>query len=252
VELKREKKGWKRPVLFTTILIGIFIIGFIIYLFSNLNLIVKRAIEKYGSQTTLTTVTVNKVNINLRKSSCKITNLAISNPRGFDKQKIFSVKNISVDFDILSIKNGEIKLKKIIIINPKIFVEINKKNKNNMLVLKHNLSVTCANSNENETDYKLHIKYLLIKESEISVLVVPLNNKSYKTKLPAFEMHNLRGTPSEISNQILNKIIKKVQKRIKAKGMEIFKSKVKERINSVLQKQKDQVLEKLKDKMKLL
>jgi hypothetical protein len=178
--------------------------------------------------------------------------LAISNPRGFDKKKIFSVKNISVDFDILSIKDGEIKLKKIIIINPKIFVEINKNNKNNIVVLKHNLSITCANSNDNATDYKLHINYLLIKESEISVLIIPLNNKFYKTKLPAFEMHNLSGTPSEISNQILNKIIKKVQKIIKVKGTEILKSKIKERINSVLKKQKDQVLKKLKDKMKLL
>ncbi|MDH3311484.1 MAG: hypothetical protein OEM95_12535, partial [Gammaproteobacteria bacterium] len=54
------------------------------YLFTNLDAIVKAAIEKAGSQTTQTAVRVDSVKIVLSEAAGTIKGLSIANPKGFD------------------------------------------------------------------------------------------------------------------------------------------------------------------------
>ena len=52
-------------------------------LISNLDAIVKAALEKYGSEATGSAVTVDSVRISLREGSGSISGFSIGNPPGF-------------------------------------------------------------------------------------------------------------------------------------------------------------------------
>ena len=65
-------------------------IGFgVYYLLSNLDSIVKAAIESYGSEATQTTVRVGKVQLKLTDGSGSISGLTVGNPKGFAAAQAF-------------------------------------------------------------------------------------------------------------------------------------------------------------------
>ena len=121
---KKKKRIWKKPIFLIFLFISILIAAAATYLFYNLNMIAKQAIEKYGSQATLTKVRVKNVDISIKNSICEINDFFISNPKGFKKKKLFTTEKMHVDLDILSLKDDMTILRKIIISKPEVFMEI--------------------------------------------------------------------------------------------------------------------------------
>lgn len=252
---KKKKRIWKKPIFLFFLFISMVIAAAAIYLFYNLNMIAKRAIEKYGSLATLTRVRVKNVDISIKEGTCEINNFSISNSKGFKKKKSFQTEKIHVDLDILSLKDDMMIVNKIIITRPEVFVEINERNKNNLIILKNNLSkaiaLTSENTPVNQKEPKLNIRYIFIKGGEIYVHITPLKNKSYQLKLPSIQMRNLRGTSTEISNQILNKMINITLKEVKKQGIRLLKARYGDRVKKELEKQKTNILDKLKKGLKI-
>ncbi|MGB5279042.1 MAG: hypothetical protein WBP02_17980, partial [Gammaproteobacteria bacterium] len=50
--------------------------------------------------------------------------------------------------------------------------------------------------------------------------IVPLDYKTYDLKLPALVLTNLRGTPDQISTQLLDKLIDHARQEIQKQGLE--------------------------------
>src|SRR3990172_337029 len=86
----------KKIIIFIVLALILAIAGTAVYVLTNLNSIVKAAIEKYGSQATKTAVRVSSVNIKLRSGEGAVRGLRVANPSGFYSPSIITLDNISV------------------------------------------------------------------------------------------------------------------------------------------------------------
>src|SRR5579884_744444 len=76
----------------------------VLYLRSNLDSIVKAAIEKYGTEAAQTEVRLDNVKLSLEAGEGTITGLRVSNPHGFSSAKALGSGVISVKLDTSSIR----------------------------------------------------------------------------------------------------------------------------------------------------
>jgi uncharacterized protein involved in outer membrane biogenesis len=216
----------KKIILGIALLLFIAIGGAIYYVFSNLDAIVKMAIEKYGSEAIKTAVRVDKVRINLQEGSASISGLTIANPPGFAAPYAFSLGDISVGIDVNSLTGDVIVIREIGIAAPQIFFEVNADKKTNLDALSKNLPASTESAPEPEgksAEPKLIIRKASLSGAELQAKVVPLNNKEYQLKLPTITMNNLGGKngapPAKIAQQMLDQLLDQVKAEIKKQGI---------------------------------
>lgn len=231
-------------------------IGFgVYYLLSNLNGIVKTAIETYGSQATQTAVRVKSVQIKLQDGSGAIRGLTVGNPQGFVTKLAFSLGEITTQVDLKSLSEDVTVIEHVTVRAPEIFFELNAKGKNNLGELKRNLSSATSKSavsssgKGSQTDPRLIIHKLLFVDGNIHASVAPLN-KSYELQLPKIVLKNLGGrngaTPTQIANQVLKVLTDRALDEVKKKGIGQYKAKLEGEINKRLGSGKDKLGDKLK------
>lgn len=216
----------KKIILGIALLLFIAIGGGIYYLLTNLDAIVKMAIEKYGSEAIKTQVRVEKVRIKLQEGSASISGLTIANPPGFAAPYAFSLNDISVGIDINSLTGDVIVIREIGIAAPQVFFEMNADKKTNLNELSKNLGSSAETPPADEkpgTEPKLIISKAELSGAELQATVVPLDNKQYQLKLPTIIMKNLGGPngapPAEIAKQMLDQLLDRVKAEIKKQGI---------------------------------
>lgn len=232
-------------------------IGFgVYYLLSNLDGIVKAAIENYGSQATQTAVRVESVQIVLKDGSGSIRGLTVGNPQGFVAKQAFSLGEISTQINLKSLSEDVIVIEHIIVRAPEVFFELNKAGKNNLDELNRNLASSASESSassssdkSSKSEPKLIIRKLLFVDGNIHASVVPLN-KDYELKLPKIELKNLGGkngaTPTQIADQVLKVLTDRALDEVKKKGIDQYKVKLEGEINKRLGSEKEKIADKLK------
>jgi len=242
----KKKRSGRKALIVTGIVVLICIAGGVAYLLTNINFIVKSAIEKYGSRATQTAVRVQGVDIHLKNGAGDIRGLTVASPKGYDAKHAFSLGQIGVDLDLKSLTGDEIRIEDIIIRAPHVFAEINHDNKNNLMEIKNNLPSGRGSAYKTtKTDGKevrLFIRRIRFSEGKIDAAVIPLD-RAYELKMPAFEMTNLRGTPSQIASQVIGRICNMALYEVKKMG-------VGKQIHSGLEKQKKKATDKVKGWLK--
>lgn len=236
-------------VLLVTIGIGIY------YLLSNLDSIVKAAIEKYGSEATQTSVQVASVKIVLQDGSGAIRGLTVGNPQGFGAPQAFSLGEIATQINLKSLSEEVPVIEHITIRAPEVFFELNEKGQNNLDQLKNNLqsgaktSGSSASGKQDGEEPKLIIRKLVFSDGSIHARVVPLDKK-YELKLPNITMNDLGGktgaTPSQIASQALGILTERALAEIKKKGIDQYKAQLEGEVNKRLDAEKEKVGDKLK------
>lgn len=250
---KSKKKGSFMKKFLITLLLLIIIIGVGAYLIlTNINTIVKFAIEKYGSEVTQTTVRVKGVDIKLKEGSGAIEGLTVGNPKGFETPNAFSLGKIGVKINIKSILEDVKIVDEIIIRAPKVFVEVNKEKQVNLNELSNNIAESAPSESSEKSEPasavepKLKIGLVRFSAASISAKVVPLN-KNYELNLPSFTLRNLGGknggTPTEITRQILGELAKRALAEVRKKGIATGVEQIKKRI---IESQKENLKEKVK------
>ncbi len=243
----------KKIILGVVLLIVLAIGGGIFYVLSNLDGLVKMAIEKYGSEATQTAVRVSSVRIALSDGKGTIKGLTVANTKGFDAKYAFSLGEITTKIDINSIKKEPYVIDEITIRAPQVFMEMNADKQTNLNELKKNLSGGSASANKaaakdkSASEPRLIIRRVLFTEGDISAKIVPLNNKDYKLKLPTINMANLGGkngaTASELAKEIMNRLTDQAREQLKKQGYDAeidkLKAKAKEKVDAEKAKLKE-------------
>src|SRR5262249_6563257 len=103
----------------------IVIVGVSVYLYSNMGLIVKRGIERYGTDVCGTKVTVGSVDISLKSGRGTIHDVRVANPDGFSDDSAVSLGDATVSIDIGSIKRDPIVISEIRVNAPVVSAEVN-------------------------------------------------------------------------------------------------------------------------------
>ena len=265
----------KKIVLAIILVIVLIIAGGVYYVLTNLDALVKAAIEHHGSQATQTAVRVDKVRIDLAEGAGAIHDLTIANPKGFAAPYAFSLGEISTKIDLASLKDEPYVIDAITVGAPQIFMEINEAKKTNLNELKKNLAASsgaparatpAAKEKTGKHEPRLILRRVVFSDGNIKARVVPLNNKEYNLKFPNLVMTNLGGktgaTPGELAKEILNRLTDQARELVKQKGigqeLEKIKSEAKARVeeekarlrqetDSKLEAEKQKASDKLKD-----
>ena len=250
------------------------------YVLTNLDALVKAAIEQHGSEATQTSVRVDKVKIDLTDGAGGISGLTIANPSGYQMPLAFSLAEVRVAIDLQSLQEEPYIISEITVLAPQVFVEINKDNRTNLNELKKNLvpSTPATPSTEareakqqaptepaTAAEPRLIIQRITFADGDIMARVAALDNKEYKLKLPSLDMANLGGSNGATASELAREIIKRltdsasaeVKKKIidqqldelKAKAREKLdaeKAKLKQEADSKIDEQKDKAKDKLK------
>jgi len=252
------------------------ILGFIIlavvgsgyYFLTNLDAIIKAAIEKHGSAATETAVRVDKVRVKLtdgvKTGTGSIKGLTIANPNGFTAPYVFSLGEITLGIDLQSLKEEPYVVSEVSVLAPEVFIEINDDRKVNLNELKKRMVSDKPQTNQNQTstqsntaEPRLKIRKLVFAKGNIIAKVVPLNNKEYKLNLPSIVMNNVGGkagaTPTELTKEILNRVIEQAKKEFQKSsyGLELERLKAEAKAKLDASKAKAKVkLEAEKSKVK--
>lgn len=261
-------RDMKKVIFIVLIIVFLAVAGAAYYLLTNLDTLVAASIEKYGSQAIKTEVSVAGVDIRLKDAQASISGLRIANPEGFEKRAAFSLADVIVRLDIGRTGRQLITITKIKIDKPQIYYEMNRDRQSNLDRLKANiLAGRQANGNSGNPaaatgdEPRLHIKELNVIGADLSALLVPLKNKTARLSLPDLRLTNLKGTPQQISRQIVDALIDHAKAEMKksplAAELERLKGEAKQQLDAEkakLQQKADEKLDtekqKVQDKLK--
>ncbi len=228
------------------------------YVLSNLDDIVKAAIETYGSEATQTAVRVDNVKLGLQDGSGAIYGLTVGNLKGFSAPQLFSLGEISTQVDLESLSKEIIVIEHVTVRAPEVFYELNKAGKSNLDELKQNLSSgsastgSSANKQSGSKEPKLIIRKFLFDEGSIYAKLVPLN-KDYELKLPKIEISNLGGkngaTPAQIADQVVKVLTDRAMVEIQKKGLDQYKKQLEGEVDKRLDAEQQKLNEKVGDQV---
>ena len=94
------------------LLLGILVVvlgagGALYYVYSNLNEIVRTAIQEYGSEVLGTSVTVEDVSLSLTEGRGQITGFRIAEPSGFGSGSAVSLGEIELGINLASVRHSD-------------------------------------------------------------------------------------------------------------------------------------------------
>jgi uncharacterized protein involved in outer membrane biogenesis len=234
--------GGKKVLAAVAVLILLFAAA-IAYVLTNLDFIVKRAIEKYGSQTTKTDVRVSAVSIRLTSGEASVTGLSVANPRGFSTPDIFSLGNISTKIAVKSVRKSPIVINEIRITAPKVFYEKPSSGSSNVDVLKNNLQKQEPQKGPVEKkgkkdEVKLFIRRLVIEKGRVETRIAALGGGPVTVDLPRLELvdigKNGGATPDEVAKTVATALLEESAKAVGRKGKTYLQKGAEDMINRAL------------------
>jgi len=232
------------------------------YFLSNLDFIVKAAIEKYGTEVTRTAVKVDNVKISLSSGEGSVSGMTVANPPAFSSPSAFEMGSISVKVDEKSIVNtkGPIIISEIIIEKPVVMFEVNNSGSNNLQTILQNVKSysvppsqntpanTEAPANKGESR-KVIVRNLTIRDGSLKITNKTLL-QGQDISAPLSEIHltdigkSSGGTdPSQVAKQVFGAIS---TTSIKDASTALTKQLKSLNVNDVINKNTGNVSDKLK------
>jgi hypothetical protein len=223
-----------RKVLIIAGALAVVIAAVLIFIWTNINGLVKAAIERYGSEVTKTAIRVSSVSIHLASGKGAITGLTVANPHGFSSPYVFRLDTISVRIDPSTVTKRPIVIDEIRISAPEVDYEINPSGASNIGVLKKNIEGYKADApkkapGEQKTggeDTKLIIRKLVIESGRIDVRVAALGDKPKTVALQRVELADIGKpggvTPSQLAQQVLTALVEDVGREVARAGAERY------------------------------
>ncbi len=216
------------------VIVGVLVVvitAAIILILTNIDTIVKAAIEKYGSEATKTAVRVSSVKIHLASGEGTIAGLTVANPRGFSTPYAFRLGKISARIDTRTVTSSPIVIDEIRIAAPQVVYEMNSSGATNILLLKQNIQESGPGAPKNAREekkakgkeIKVLIKKLVIESGRIDAHVAALGDKTQTVALRRIELTDIgkgRGaTPTEVAGQVVSALAEEVGRAVAHSGI---------------------------------
>jgi hypothetical protein len=217
------------------------VIGIAVFVtISKLDGIVKSAVEKVGSETLGTAVTLEGVNISLREGSGGLRGLKIRNPEGFSDANAFELSDISINLDIASLRTEEIIIESIVIDGAHVLFEEIGGQINLQKLMPEGTHAA-------ETEGSAEAPKIVIQEFRFTNAQASLSSEKLETQMtvpiPDIVLRDIgkKGaglTAAEASNQLLEPLIQKVLEGSQEGMVEQLKQKATSKILDMLSGEK--------------
>lgn len=212
-------------------IVGIVVIAVVavfIYVYSNLDSIVKDAVEKYGPRYTGVSVKLAKVELSPESGEGKLSGLIVGNPPGYKTDSAFKLGSIEMKVDLASLTSDTIVIKSIVIDGPDVTYEFGEGG-SNIDVIKNNVqkaaggsgsgagTPAAAESKEDEGEgKKMVIDSLVISNGHVAVSHPLLQGKKIGAGLPTIRLKDIGknkkegATPAEVVAKVMDALDKQI------------------------------------------
>jgi hypothetical protein len=205
--------------------------GGVYYLYSNLDAIVKAAIESYGGDATQTKVSVQTVKLSLTSGEGSISGLVVGNPSGFATPQSLSLGSVSMKVDTASVTKlasdpkAPVVIKEVVIASPAITYERGTSG-GNLEKIQENVSRYAGLDKSKpaakpaaggKDEQKLIIENLYVRDGQIAISHSALQGKTLSSGLPTIHLKDIGkdkggATPAEIADKVLGSITQQAAK----------------------------------------
>ena len=240
----------KKVLLIVAVLVVLVAVG-VFFLFSNLNSLVAKAIEKHGSEATQTTVSVSGVEIKLRDGRGSIKGLRVANPEGFQARDAFSLGDIKVDIDIESVREDPIVIDEIRIQAPVVYAEVTKSGSTNITELRKRVQAATAGSTGEGVESggpakRIRIKQFVFEKGSIEVDASTLGIEKRTITLPEIRLSDVGGTRGALPNQIAKIVLSTLAEKTASEvaGSEVNRL-IEDKLGGSLQDKAKELLDKI-------
>lgn len=242
-------------------LLAVIIIALAI-VWGSLESIVKKVVNKYGSEVTGTEVRLEGFNLSPFNGTASISGLTVANPANYKSPYLLSLGGISVKIDMKSLTTNTIIIDDITIDKPVLTYEMISLTQNNIKQLQSNLSKNTAKAEkaeaaaaakpEKSAEDKAAAKQVIIRKVTVkagelkAVTNVPGDKGLVDVKLPEIVLTDIGGQKKGESiavsiSKILNKILATASQTVVKSGLGDLKNVARENLDNVVGGVKDKV-----------
>lgn len=197
--------------------------GALFWLHSNLDSLVKSAIEKYASQMTRTKVQVTSVEIRAAQGTGIVRGLFVGNPSGFKTPYALKVGAIEIALDVSSIAKSVVHIKKIAVSSPDIIYEKANGTTNFDAIEKHIAEYVGSSGDHSGgrgNGKKLIVGKFSINNAKVQASAGFMNGRRVSVNLPDITLHNIGTqnggvTPGELGQKVGGALIAKLEAAVR-------------------------------------
>lgn len=128
-----------KKILKGLLILLLIIVAIVWFAFANLETIVKKAVNKFGSEAVGTQVVLDGFKLSILNGEVTLKGLTVANPKGYEKPYLFSLDKVFVKVDIKSLMKDTIIVDEITIDAPTMTYEMASFTKNNISDIMANL-----------------------------------------------------------------------------------------------------------------
>jgi len=234
----------KRTLLIGIAAVVVIVVGAVILLYSNIDSIVKAAVEEAGSRATKTTVTLQSVKISPTSGEGTLNGFRMGNPEGFKTESAIRFGTVSVKIDVGSLTRDAVLVKEVIIAAPQITYELAGSG-SNIATIQKNVEDFAGASGAgkpgeakpapaaSEDGKKVIIENLYIRDGKVGVSATFLGGKQMSVPLPAIHLKDIGkekggASPAEVAEKILTSISDGAKKAVDSLGLDKMMDKARE------------------------
>lgn len=198
------------------------------YFASNLDSLVKAAIERYGSEATQARVSLKSVELSPTSGTGRLQGLTVGNPKGFATSEAISLGDIRVSLDISTLQSNPIVIKEVLITQPAVTYEYAGSG-SNLETLQKNVQAYAARFGGGQSasggsrgtapagktdaaaERKVVIERLLVTDGKIGISHAALQGRTLSSPLPTIELKNIGkdkggASPAEVADRVIGTI----------------------------------------------
>jgi uncharacterized protein involved in outer membrane biogenesis len=242
-EITNREGIMKKLLLIGGVLIVVVIAGLggvAYYIWSNLDSLIKTAIEEVGTRATQTQVKLDGVKVSPTSGSGKLSGLTIANPKDFKTPSAFKLGEISLALDTNTVMSNTIVVKEVVIAAPQVTYELSNSGGSNIQAIQRNIdsfvkqyggtgaSTQPAAKSDPASEKKLVIENLYVRGGKVEVSASALGGKTVPANLPDIHLKDLGkskggATPAEIADQIIDAIGNNATKAVASLNLDALK-----------------------------
>lgn len=216
------------------------LVGVGYFFYTQLDSIIKTAIEEVGSRATQTQVKLDGVSVSLTGGTGKLSGLTVANTKDFKTPSAFKLGEISLALDTGTVTSKTVVVKEVVVAAPQVTYELNNTGGSNIDAIRRNIDsfvkqyggasgspqTTAKSDPANET--KLVINNLYVRGGKVEVSASMLGGKTMSVPLPDIHLADIGkgkggATPAEVADQLIDAIGNSAAKAVASLNLDKLK-----------------------------
>ncbi len=208
-----------KKILLVLAVLAVVVVAALFFIGSNLDGIVKKAVETAGPPITQTTLTLDSVSLSPRTGSGALKGLTLGNPAGYTSPYAIKLGEARLEVDPASVLTDKIHVRSIAVTGPQITIEGGLGN-NNLKQIMANIDRFTAGeksapAGDTGTKKKLQVDDFLLTGAQVEVKFALLGGKGLSVALPDIHLTHLGSggdglTPGELSKKVFSAVFEQI------------------------------------------